>query len=68
VSLLDNLLSAYREVFPGDPNMAGSREWVSEKVNMLNVALTRAKRRFYVIGNRQLWKSYPFFSILDKKI
>lgn len=55
-------------VLGSDPNMAGSRKWASEKANMLNVALTRAKRRFYVIGNRQLWKSFPFFSIMDKKI
>jgi superfamily I DNA and/or RNA helicase len=55
-------------VLGSDPNRPGSRRWASEKANMLNVALTRAKRRFYVIGNRQLWKSFPFFSVLDKKI
>jgi hypothetical protein len=35
---------------------AGSRNWASEKPNLLNVALTRAKLRVYVIGNRDDWK------------
>lgn len=39
---------------PGDAG-DGSRSWASKKPNILNVALTRAKLRVYVIGNAQEW-------------
>ncbi|NKN16582.1 hypothetical protein GFL86_34785 [Rhizobium laguerreae] len=31
------------------------------KPNLLNVALTRAKRRFYIVGDRSLWGTLPYF-------
>ncbi|GGB20736.1 ATP-binding protein [Mucilaginibacter rubeus] len=55
-------------VLGSDPNKPGSRQWASQKPNMLNVALTRAKKRFYVIGSKKLWRSYPFFSTLAQKL
>ena len=55
-------------VLGSDPAKPGSRQWVSQKPNMLNVALTRAKRRFYVIGSRKSWKGYNFFSELAKTL
>ncbi len=42
----------------------GSREWASKRPNILNVALTRAKLRFYVIGNADDWWQFPFFKSL----
>jgi hypothetical protein len=42
---------------PGRPGR-GSRRWASEKPNLLNVALTRAKLRIYVIGNRLDWSDF----------
>ena len=41
---------------PGNPG-GGSRAWASEKPNLLNVAVTRAKSAIYVIGNRADWAS-----------
>ena len=41
-------------------------QWASSSPNILNTAITRAKEHLYVIGNRQVWKSYGFFSFLDK--
>jgi hypothetical protein len=38
-----------------NPAKDGAREWVTESPNMINVALTRAKKRFYMIGNKKLW-------------
>lgn len=39
---------------PG-PRGAASRRWASSKPNLLNVAVTRAKLRIYVIGDREAW-------------
>lgn len=48
-------------ILGGDPKSSGARLWASQKPNMLNVALTRAKKRFYVIGNKNLWGSCQYF-------
>ena len=40
---------------------AGSRKWASSKPNLLNVAVTRAQQRFYVIGNYADWAQLPYF-------
>lgn len=48
-------------VLGSDPKSLGARNWASQKPNMLNVALTRAKKRFYVIGNKKLWASCDYF-------
>jgi superfamily I DNA and/or RNA helicase len=44
----------------------GSRAWASKEPNLLNVALTRAKNRIYVIGNRAEWSECPNFGRLAK--
>lgn len=49
-------------VLGGNPNAAGAKEWASEKPNLLNVAVSRAKRRLYIIGDRVEWRKYPYFS------
>lgn len=46
-------------------DQGGSRAWAGKKPNLLNVALTRAKEVFYVIGNRNLWSEAGCFSVLD---
>lgn len=37
-----------------------SRKWVNSKPNLLNVAVSRAKRRLYVIGSSADWRNYPY--------
>ncbi|MCA4806999.1 DEAD/DEAH box helicase [Myroides odoratimimus] len=49
-------------VLGSNPRSQGARNWVSQKPNMLNVALTRAKKRFYVIGNKDIWQNCDYFS------
>jgi len=53
-------------VLGSDPKSSGARNWASQKPNMLNVALTRAKKRFYVIGNKKLWSSCNYFNTMVK--
>ena len=44
-----------------DAQTEGAAAWASSKPNILNVALTRAKRRFYLVGDRQLWGKQRYF-------
>ena len=37
----------------------GAIDWASETPNVLNVAVTRARRRLYVIGDRSAWSRAP---------
>lgn len=39
----------------GNPSNPGGIRWAGGTPNILNVAATRAKLRFYVIGDKQLW-------------
>lgn len=43
---------------------AGARTWASAKPNLLNVAITRAKHRLFVIGNLNEWRKQNYFSNL----
>lgn len=47
---------------------SGARSWAADTPNIINVAITRSKRRLYVIGNRQKWERTRFGSSLSKKI
>ncbi|RWX07806.1 hypothetical protein EHI42_29495 [Rhizobium hidalgonense] len=44
-----------------DADHSGAAAWAASKPNLLNVALTRAKRRFYIVGDRTLWQALPYF-------
>ena len=48
------------------PENARARDWVAGTPNMLNVAVTRAKDRLYVIGNRSVWGRHRYFSELAR--
>jgi superfamily I DNA and/or RNA helicase len=49
------------------PDRASSREWAANPPNLLNVAVSRARRRLYVIGNRDAWTTQrPLAVIADK--
>lgn len=55
-------------VLGSDPKSSGARNWASSKPNMLNVALTRAKKRIYVIGNKNLWRQCSYFNVMAATI
>lgn len=48
-------------VLGGNTAGPGARDWAVSEPNLLNVAATRAKRRFYVIGDRNDWKNRALF-------
>jgi AAA domain len=45
-------------------DQAGSRKWASQTPNLLNVAVTRARRRLVVIGDYRNWSHRQNFRIL----
>ncbi|WP_244171233.1 DEAD/DEAH box helicase [Xanthomonas populi] len=44
-----------------DSSNSGAIDWASAEPNILNVAVTRAKKHLYVIGDRKLWGSKRYF-------
>jgi len=52
-----------------NPQRAGAIPFfAAAKPNLLNVAVTRAKHRLYVIGDRTLWGGAQYFRVLDNTI
>lgn len=49
-----------------DQEHAGAAQWAASKPNLLNVALTRAKRRVYLVGDFELWGSLPYFDTVSR--
>ncbi len=53
-------------VLGADETTLGSIEWATRKPNLLNVAATRARHRFYIIGDYHLWSRWPHFDTAAK--
>jgi AAA domain len=51
-----------------NPHQVGARRWAAQKPNLLNVAVSRARRRFYVIGNYESWAGLTYFDALAREI
>lgn len=50
------------------PKQGKTRAWAGKDINLLNVAITRAKEVLYVVGDRGLWANVKFFKTLSEKI
>lgn len=44
----------------------GAIRWASEKPNILNVAVTRAKENLYIVGDANKWSRQPYFDTAYK--
>jgi hypothetical protein len=51
-----------------DQSTAGAALWAGATVNLINVAVTRAREYLYVIGDRHLWHNKGYFSDLEKML
>jgi hypothetical protein len=51
-------------VLGGDPMRTGDKAWAAQRPNLLNVAVSRARRRLYVVGNRDAWGGLAYFEVL----
>jgi hypothetical protein len=48
-----------------DEQGGAAARWVASKPNVLTVALTRARHRFFMIGAAQVWDGLPYFMAAD---
>jgi hypothetical protein len=50
------------------PMQNGARNWATGNVNLLNVAVSRAKQNFYVVGNKELWSGLGNMKVVAQHI
>lgn len=55
-------------VLGGARDRPGAKGWASHSPNLLNVAVSRAKRRLYVIGDHRRWKGMSHFDRLARDL
>jgi superfamily I DNA and/or RNA helicase len=46
----------------------GARSWAAEKPNLMNVAVSRARHRLYVIGDLSGWTGLPYVGDLARAL
>jgi AAA domain len=51
-----------------DHQTRAAAAWAASKPNILNVAVTRARYRLYIVGDRTLWGKLPYFDVALQKL
>lgn len=51
-----------------DEDSQGSAQWAADKPNILNVAATRAKYGFYIVGNSNVWSNLRNFKTAYREL
>ncbi|MFC3039194.1 DEAD/DEAH box helicase [Virgibacillus xinjiangensis] len=51
-----------------DETQKGAAKWATDKPNLINVAVTRAKYRLYVIGDKNIWRHLPYMETVEKSL
>ena len=44
----------------------GAVSWASQAPNILNVAITRAKKELFIVGDKKMWGKLPYFDVAAK--
>ncbi|MFJ9700574.1 DEAD/DEAH box helicase [Streptomyces fradiae] len=47
---------------------AGPRAWAASTPNLLNVAVSRARRRLFVVGDHEAWRRHPHFDVMAERL
>lgn len=55
-------------VLGGDPDIPGSKIWAGDQPHLVNVAVSRAQHRLYVIGERDSWSEAGYFKTLSERV
>jgi hypothetical protein len=55
-------------VLGGAPEAEGARRWATARPNLLNVAVSRARRRLWVIGDRAAWARHPHAALIASRL
>ncbi len=51
-------------ILGGNPAKPSAKQWAAQRPNLINVAVSRARRRLYVIGDHTVWSKYRHFDTL----
>lgn len=51
-----------------DKTQSGARNWATSQANLLNVAVSRAKRNVYIVGNKSLWGDSGYMKIVKSHL